>query len=839
MQGAGSKSWEAFRPGQRCWIAAVLGLLLWLPGRAAVGAERRVLPGSGGSGPSSQSATERKPGESKGQEKRPTGKASAQANAHTRTGVHAKHGASPGQTAKHTRHSASAVAKKAAESRTRTKSRHLTRAEQKAAAQKNALAKARSARLRSVFVATAGLRPMAQQLAASRSAAAYAAVAEYAHSHTGAAGATAYLALAHAYALDHREGEAITAYHQAAENADALNDYATYLGAQALFNGGRWGEVPAALDGFAERYPESIFKVRAPMLVAKADLQLNNAAGAVQALEPLADTPEARHADFRLILAEAYVKAGKTSEAGALFRKIYVEDALSTSAATARDQLAALGLPLSAAERKVHADQMFNAHRYSEANAEYSALRNDPGLSQADRDGLLIYSAVTDLKLKRLDRRQVDKLPATNDDTAALKLYLYAELSRKEKNPGAHDAIIAQMLAKYPTSRWFEEALYSGGNMYLIADDYPQAIYHYKLLAEHFPNSIYAPSAHWREAWLSYRLQHYADAANLMDEQVTRYGGGQEVPSALYWRGRIYEDQDHNFAQAASYYRSVVLNYTNFYYGGLARRRIAVLGAQPDVTPTAAVAAVHRRPEPDLASAVPEDDPHYIKAKLLANAALNEYIGPEIDASPDASAWGALAEAEIYASYGETTRALQSMKHSGIPFFALPTAEVPMSYWNLLLPRPFWSDLVADSERNGLDPYLVASLIRQESEFNAGAVSPAHAYGLMQLLPSVGKANAKKEGIRHFSTSDLLNPGINLQLGTRNLKQVLDRFGGQPEYALAAYNAGDVPVRQWMAIGGYRDIAEFVESIPYSETRGYVEAIVRNRDLYRQFYATR
>jgi soluble lytic murein transglycosylase len=242
---------------------------------------------------------------------------------------------------------------------------------------------------------------------------------------------------------------------------------------------------------------------------------------------------------------------------------------------------------------------------------------------------------------------------------------------------------------------------------------------------------------------------------------------------------------------------------------------------------------------PDLASVVPENDPHYIKAKLLANAALNEYIGPEIQASPGAGEWGALAQAQIYASYGEYTRALQSMKHSGISFFAIPTSEVPMSYWKLIFPQPYWNDVTSDAAKNGLDPYLVASLIRQESEFNAGAVSPAHAYGLMQLLASVGKENAKKEGLHGFQTAELLNPGINLELGTRNLREVLDRFGGQPEYALAAYNAGDVPVRQWMASGDYKDIAEFVESIPYTETREYVQAILRNREMYRALYPGR
>jgi soluble lytic murein transglycosylase len=155
-----------------------------------------------------------------------------------------------------------------------------------------------------------------------------------------------------------------------------------------------------------------------------------------------------------------------------------------------------------------------------------------------------------------------------------------------------------------------------------------------------------------------------------------------------------------------------------------------------------------------------------------------------------------------------------------------------------LFPQPYWSDLTADAQKNGLDPYLVASLIRQESEFNAGVVSHANAYGLMQLLPSVGKSMAKKQGMKGFNANELLNPSVNLELGTKNLRLVLDRFDGQPEYALAAYNAGDVPVRQWMAIGDYKDIAEFVESIPYTETREYVQAILRNREIYRALYAT-
>jgi len=681
---------------------------------------------------------------------------------------------------------------------------------------------------------------MAQQLAATRSAAAYSGVLDYARSHPGEPAAAAYLALAHAYMLDHRYADAATDFTQARRAGEALDDYADYLGAQADLQAGRSQEAYALLDHFADRHPDSIFDPSAPVLLANAHLQQSDARGALAVLEPLADTPQAGSVDYLYALGRAYQLSGQTAKATPLFQKIYTTQPLSNEATEAATQLQAMGAPLSAAERKTHADALFNAKRYAEAGEEYAAIaRSNPQLSAADRDALTIYAAVCQFRVKHLSRRDVEKLPETSDDTAAAKLYMLAELSRDEDDSAAHDALIAQMVERFPASRWLEEALYSGGNMYLLKHDAAQTIYHYSTLVKMFPLSTYAPSAHWRAAWMSYRTRNYSDAARLMDEQIEHYPGGAEIPGALYWRGRIYEDEEHNFPQAVNYYRKVLEVYPGYYYALLARQRLAVLGTQSAAPPAPSLAAARKAPAPDLTGDLPENDTHLIKARLLANAALNEYIGPEISAAPDSAQWGALAQAEIYVSYGEYTRALQSMKHSGISFFTQPVAQVPVVYWHLLFPQPYWTELVADSGNNGLDPYLVASLIRQESEFNPTAVSRSDAYGLMQLLPSVGKSMAKKDGIKRFSTRQLLDPSINLELGTTNLKQVLGRFGGQVEYALAAYNAGDSPVRQWLSSNDYKDIPEFVESIPYSETRDYVQAILRNREMYRTLYPAR
>ncbi len=708
----------------------------------------------------------------------------------------------------------------------------------------------RTLHLASAFRASAELRPMAQQLALTRTPAAFAGVETYAAAHPGEAAAAAHLALGHAFALDHHYPEALAQFRLSA-SSEALGDYADFLGAQAAIRANQLADAAALLNGFDDRHPDSIFIANAPVLLATIAIQQGNGAEALRVLEPLRSTPVANSADFRYALGRAYQTSGATTQAAAVYRELYAKLPLSGEALQAQQQLQTMGMPLSAALRKIHADQLFNVKRYADAAAEYQSIeRNDASLAPADRDALTIYAAVCDLRLKRANRREIERLPVTDDDSAALKMYMLAEISRSEGDRAQHDTLIAQMVERFPHSRWLEEALYSGGNMYLLLHDSTQILYHYGLLVRMFPDSAYAPSAHWRMAWTNYRIRQYPEAARLMEEQIARYPGGQEIPSALYWRARIYEDEEHNLPAAAAFYRSITDTYTNFYYALLARRRLAVLSSQigsqtgsqtgpqreapaaPDI-----LANVHRPEVPELTGELPEDDPHLIKARLLANAALNEYIGPEIDASPDANEWGALAQAEIYSSFGEITRALQSMKHSGISFFALPMDQVPVVYWRLLFPRPFWPEIAGNSERNGLDPFLVASLIRQESEFNAGAISRANAYGLMQLLPSVGKAIAKKQGLKGFNANQLLVPAVNLQLGAINLRQVLDRFGGQPEYTLAAYNAGDVPVRQWMSAGDYKDTPEFVESIPYTETRDYVEAILRNREMYRALYA--
>lgn len=675
---------------------------------------------------------------------------------------------------------------------------------------------------------------MAQQLATMRTVAAYAGVTAYARRHNGDAASAAYLALGHAYLLDHRYSEAVANFKRAREDSDMLADVADFLAAEAAHDGGDNATAEALLHGFTARYPESIFDDQVPELEANTLLALNDAAGARAVLDAAQATDAADRVGYQLALGQVEYALGQQQEAISQFKKVLLGHPLSGEALTARARLTQLGAEstLSTVELRALGDAYYRAGRYSDAAEQYQALLNHDGMDGFNRDSIQVAEAACELKLKRLTPARARALPDTNDENGARRLYLLMELARNRDDEASQQQIVTEMETRFPRSPWLTEALYSSGNMYLLKREYASAVAYYGYLADHFLNSRYAPAAHWRAGWLSYRQGQYAAAAKLFDEQIQRYPDAAETVSALYWRGRLYETMDHSPQLAAANYRAILRAYPHYYYALMARERLTALGKLPQAKDTQ-LDRFQPLPRPRLVDTFPADSPHLVKARLLANAGLNEYVAAEIQADPGSESWSALAEAQIYASYDETFRALRAMKRA-LPYASTaPISAVPLAYWRILFPEPWWGTIRAEAAKNGLDPYLVASLIRQESEFNPNAISYANAYGLMQLLPSVGRAMARQEGMTGFRTFQLLDPETNIRLGTRYLRQMLDRFGGVQEYALAAYNAGDNRVADWQSAGPYLGMDEFVESIPFSETRNYVQAILRNEETYR------
>ena len=746
------------------------------------------------------------------------------------------------QTAKGTAHHAAAQ-----HTRSRRKPAHVRHAATKRS-RRTAKSIARSRRLQRAFVASSQLRPMAQQLAQNRTPAAYAGVAHYAESHKGDAAAAAYLSLGHAYLLDRRFPEALTALSHADASGDALDDYAAFLTAQANLQSNQLPKAETVLNGFATKYPDSVFVPQMPVLLANLALAQGDPQTALHVLSEHAAEPMANKPDYVLALARAQQIAGDTGAAARSFRRLYLAYPLSPEAAQAKTQLQAMGAEtaLTVAEREQHANALYANGRYNEAYDDYHALAADPGVHDAEQHAsLLVAAAACDYKLKRAYRQQVASLADTNGEAGARRLYLLMELARDRGDVNEQQADVAQIEQRFPQSPWLAEALYSSGNMYLLRKDFPSAATYYTELVQRFPTickgaigpcSDYAPSAHWRAAWLDYRLEKYSDAARLFDEQIAHYPGGKEIPSAIYWRARIYQDQEHRPDKAAAYYLVIKDTYLHYYYAQQATQRLAELGNVPPAD-SPELESIQPPTVPALTDDVPEDDPHVVRAKLLANAGLNEYIAPEIQAAEGSNEWGAFAEAEIYHSYGEDAKAMRVMKRA-LPFYtSAPIASIPLAYWHILFPEPYWGTIESESTKNGLDPFMVASLIRQESEFNPTVVSYANAWGLMQLLPSVGSEMARKDGIHHFDHNELLDPVVNIKLGTKYLRQTLDKFDDKPEFAFAAYNAGDDRVSDWKSGAPFHGMDEFVESIPFTETREYVQGIVRNEMIYRDLAA--
>jgi soluble lytic murein transglycosylase len=184
-----------------------------------------------------------------------------------------------------------------------------------------------------------------------------------------------------------------------------------------------------------------------------------------------------------------------------------------------------------------------------------------------------------------------------------------------------------------------------------------------------------------------------------------------------------------------------------------------------------------------------------------------------------------------------TAQALHYVKTYAPGYLYMPLDQAPVRFWQLAFPIPYRQAIEQYSRSQSLDPFIVAALIRQESEFNARVISHANAYGLMQLLPATGRELARHLRLGRFSTAQLLVADRNVRLGTYFFRNLLNSYGGEVALALASYNAGPSRANLWRTWGPFHEQAEFVEAVPFHETRGYIQIVLRNADVYRRLYA--
>jgi len=681
---------------------------------------------------------------------------------------------------------------------------------------------------------------MAQQLILDRSAAGYAGVEAYARAHSKEdAGALAWLVVGYAHVLDHEYAKAVEPLSRAKPLSGDLGDYVAYYLGTCYLQTGRQAEGLAALANFETTYPDSLLIRDAHLSYASAQLTEGRAAEAAALLEK--DRLPAR-SDIELAIGRAYAALGQHAKAADALANVYYNMPTAPEADEAYADLRKLPsvLPASPAQRKTRADLLMKAKRYSDAVDEYHELASHATAESRPAAELALADALHRSGRNREARAELTTLPGATADQSAQRLFILSEVAWSLDENEAFYRTVDDLRQTAPTSTWLEQALISTANLHLVHHEYEPALDAFREVQQRFPNGSRASYAHWKAAWLTFRLGRNDDAKKLFDEQIALYPGGNETSNALYWRARLAEEEIQPM-MARAYYQKLSDRFKNYYYAELGRERLAKI--PPIAIPPGKYPLLDHIPALEHGEKVtlvepPADDLHLQKAELLGNGGLIDLAVRELQAaaSADGGNWGPAETAQLYIDTGHYDRAIETMKHSVPSYFAVDIPTLPRLYWEALFPRPYWSDLKRFSVANGLDPYLVASLIRQESEFNPLAVSRANAVGLMQLLPKTGKIVAHEVELKRYSSTELFTPAVNLQLGTRYFRGMVDKFGGSFEHALAAYNAGSDRVEEWMGQGPYRDSPEFVESIPFTETREYVQAILRNTSVYKQLY---
>ena len=640
-------------------------------------------------------------------------------------------------------------------------------------------------------------------------------------------------------------------YAQAAEELEKatgemadLPDYARYYQARSLASAAQHREAAESLDGFQKSFPESLLVPEALSVRAESLILSEQRVQARNLLETL-ESPIS--APVRLLLLGRIEELdGQPLEAVRTYRRAYYHYPLSQQAEEAEERLDGLRRKLGKSYpsapptwRLMRADALFRASKYPQAGAEYR--RAVAGLKAADRDRVQVAIGACDYRRLRTSAAysQLSRLKVQDPKADAERLYFLGQCARRLGRTKEFARRAEELGEKYPSSTWYEEALFSLGNYYLLQDEPRTSRRYYERTARTFPQGKSGPLAHWKVCWRAY-LDGDPAAKSLLEEHVRLYARSPRVASAAYWLARIAE-KDGNPPLARVIYSQLTSRYPHYYYAHRARQRLDVLGKEEDSEkPTGPSYFESVSPPRRLVKQrSPETERLLRRGRLLHGLSLPDLAESELrtaDYRAADSHWIGLELARQASERGEFHRGLRHMKRYGFGYLRFPFESMPREFWEALFPMRWEKRLRARVRPHRLDPYLVAGLIRQESEFNPSARSRAGARGLMQIMPATGRRLAHRLGVSGYSTRSLNSPDLSLRLGTRYLRDLFDQFENRIVPALAAYNAGEHRVEAWLAANGFSDPTEFVELIPFTETRGYVQAVIRNTAIYRELY---
>lgn len=682
----------------------------------------------------------------------------------------------------------------------------------------------------------------------------------------------AYFTLGYREYEAHADDAALEDLDRARATAFSLGDFAEYYRAAAARDAGKLDLASQALADFTSRFPSSALRLDAMRLQTFCLIGSGHPQDAIRILNR---APGLRQqTPLAYLLGQAYSKAGNLVEAARTFQDIYYRTPGSPEAAPSGTALSGLqqqlgsNYPLPSDDlRTARAKGLEKEGRFDAALDEYTTLMRDNPSSASlsewrlGRDRCLMSlgrsnDAVIDLALAGWSAGEVD---------AERGLLLVRGRSRNNDESGMR-AALDELAHAHPASPAYTSALDSASFFYLRQVDWLHASEFDQTLAEQFPASDLANKAEWEVAWAAYLAGRKDEAQHRFTAYLARYPGSFRTPAALYWLGRLAEaDRPRD---ATWFYTALEKRFG--YYALRADERLKELapsesgkgahgqdrdgarpagGANEPVAPDGIGPDIGRTPPlPADVSFCAESSPGRAERPALVLAALSlqdlaiRNLRARLESNGDAveATRLRLAMAWIERDQQKFQDATLNARRSLPNYTDYDFSALPFDFWNLLYPEAFW-DLVRQNARSSqVDPYLVMALIRQESGFNPKAMSGPGARGLMQLRPPTARDVARESSAgrrRPPAAGNLNNPNYNLRAGCRFLSDMNRAFNGRLEEALAAYNAGPERVRQWLSGHSYPEPAAFVESIPFPETRAYVEAVLRDQGIYRQLLA--
>ncbi len=647
-----------------------------------------------------------------------------------------------------------------------------------------------------------------------------------------------------------------------------LADYALFALAEHHAAGRRSSDAASLYQRVTDNYPASVLAPRASLRRAQVLFESGRLQEAVSAYErTLKDYPRSdQAADAALGLGRSRAEAGDLAGAVQAYQLVRVKYPGNGADAEAGNALAALA-GRGATVPKLTGDEWYERARNLQRTLQYDkAVESfraalDAAPSHAQKADILLRSGVVLFNLGKrseaasvLERLIAARLPDCRCAEALFWLgKSYSRLGLREQAVSAY----LRLVRTYPESEWADDALYFAGNVYRDAGDMKQALKFYRRLADEYPDSSFADSGLWWEGWSRYAVGDYAKARSVLRELAKRYPRSYLANQALYWQARAAERMgDH--AASERLLRKVVDRGPYTFYGYRAVERLGKAGLSD-----AMVAEGHAGTTEDADSPEPslEDDdlggpdgppawtddaiaalsakPAYRKALELMYQDMKQEAAAELRTLQNTTSGkrGSLigvskAFFELGDYYSSMTVILRNFERS----LERPSPRLPDDLWLLAYPQGFWPSINAASRRYGMDPYFVAAIIREESQFRTDAVSPAGARGVMQVMPSTGEWIARAAGIAGFDRSRLFEPDTNITVGTWYLSRLMQRFQGDLYRVSAAYNAGPEAVAGWASSVDSGDPVAFVEAIPYMETRSYVKRVLRNYAEYRRLY---